>query len=208
MCRKTWSPIAPGLSIKCFLKDWTSNGTELSFQFSHSVMSDTLRSNGLQHARPPSPTAGVYSNSCPSSQWCYPRIAISSSVVPFSPRLQSFPASGSFLMSWLFISGGQSIGVSASVSVLPMNIQDWFPLGLTGLILRVHRTFKSFLQHQSSKASILQRSAFFMVQLSHPYMITGKTVVLPRWTFVGKVTSLLFNMLSLSLLFFQGANIF
>ena len=87
----------------------------------------TLRPHGLQHARPPypSPTPGVYSNSCPLSRWCHP--TISSSAVPFSPRLQSFPASGSFPMSWFFKSGGQSIGISASTSVLPMNIQGWFP---------------------------------------------------------------------------------
>ena len=90
--------------------------------------------HGLQHARLPcpSPTPGVCSNSCPSSQWCHP--TISSSVIPFSSYLQSFPASGSFPLSQFFASGGQSIGVSASASVLPMNIQDWFPLGLTGLI--------------------------------------------------------------------------
>ena len=96
-------------------------------------MSDSLRSHGLQHARPPcpSPTPGVYSNSCPLSQWSNP--TISSSVIPFS-CLQSFPASGYFLMSQLFTSRGRSIGVSASASGLPMNIQGWFPLGLTGLI--------------------------------------------------------------------------
>ena len=105
-----------------------------SVQFSHSVVSDSLRPHGLQHARLPcpSPTPRVYSNSCPSSQWCYP--TISSSVVPFSTCLQSFPASGSFPMSQFFASSGQSIGLSASASVLPMNIQDWFPLGLTGWI--------------------------------------------------------------------------
>ena len=104
------------------------------FQFSYSVVSDSLRPCGLQHARPPCPssTPGVYSNSCPLSQWCHP--AISSSGVPFSSSLQSFPASGSFQMSQLFASGGQSIGLSASASVLPMNIQDWFPLGWTGWI--------------------------------------------------------------------------
>ena len=105
-----------------------------SVQFSHSVMSDSLRPHGLQHARPPcpSPTPGVYSNSWPLSWWCHPTISFS--VVPFSSRLQSFPASGSFQMSQLFTSGGKSIGVSASASVLPMNIQDWFPLGWTGWI--------------------------------------------------------------------------
>ena len=97
-------------------------------------MSDSLRPHGLQHDRPPypSPTPRVYSNSCPSSGWYHP--TISSSIIPFSSRLQSFPASGSFQMSQLFASGGQSIGVSATASVLPMNIQDSFPLGLTDLI--------------------------------------------------------------------------
>ena len=100
-------------------------------QFSHSVVSDSLRPHGLQHARPPhpSPTPGVYSNSCPLSRWCHP--TISSCVIPFS-HLQSFAASGSFQMNQFFASGGQSIGVSASALVLPMRIQDWFPLGWTG----------------------------------------------------------------------------
>ena len=103
-----------------------------SVQFSCSVMSDSLWSHGLQHARPPcpSPAPGVYSNSCPLSRWCH--ATTSSSVVPFSSRLQSFPASGSFPVSQFFTSGGQSIGVSVSASFLPMNIQDWFPLGWTG----------------------------------------------------------------------------
>ena len=96
-------------------------------------------------------------------------------------------------MSQFSASGGQSIGASASASVLPMNIQDWFPLGWTGLI---SLQSKSLLQHHSSKASILQRSAFFTVQLSPPYMTTGKTKALTRWTLVGKIMSLLFNMLS------------
>ena len=105
-----------------------------SVQFSRSVMSDSLWPHGLQHTRPPSPspTPRAYSNSCPSSQWCHP--TISSFVVPFSPCPKSFPVSGSFPMSQFFASGGQSIGASASASVLPMNIQDWFPLGWTGLI--------------------------------------------------------------------------
>ena len=106
--------------------------TVCSVQFSRSVMSDSLQPHGLQHARPPcsSPTPRAYSNSCPSSQWCHP--AISSSVVPFSSCLQSCLASGSFPKSQFFASGGQSIGASTSASVLPMNIQDWFPLGWTG----------------------------------------------------------------------------
>ena len=103
-------------------------------KFSHSVMSDSLRPHGLQHTRPPclSPTPGGYLNSCPLNQWCHP--TISSSVIPIFKRLQSFPASGSFPMSQLFASGGQSIGVSAWTSVLPMNIQDWSPLGWTDWI--------------------------------------------------------------------------
>ena len=168
-----------------------------SVQFSCSVMSNTLWPHGLQHARLscPSPAPGDYSNSCPSSWWCHP--TISSSVIPFSSCLQSFPASVSFPTSWFFASGGQSIGVSASVSVLPMNIQDWFPLGFHWLdLLAVQGTLKSLLQHHSSKASILQCSAFFIVQLLYPYTTTRKTIVLTRQTFVGKVMSLLFNTLS------------
>ena len=110
---------------------------------------------------------------------------ISSSVVPFSSCLQSFPASGSFPMSQLFPSGGQSIEASASASVLPKNIQDWIPLGLTGLISLQSKGLKSLVQHHSSKTYILQHSAFFMVQLSHSYMTTGKTTALTTWTFVG-----------------------
>ena len=105
-----------------------------SVQFSHSVVSDCFRPHGRQHTRPPcpSPTPGACSNSCPLSWWCHP--TISSSILPFSSCLQSFTASGSFLMSQLFTSGDQNIGVSASASVLPMNIQEWFPLGLVGWV--------------------------------------------------------------------------
>ena len=105
-----------------------------SVQFSHSVVSDSLRPHELQHARPPcpSPTPGVYPNSCPLSRWCHP--TISSSVIPSSFCPQSFPAAGSFQMSQLFAWGGQSNRVSASASVLPVNIQDWSPLGMTGWI--------------------------------------------------------------------------
>ena len=120
-------------------------------------MSDSLWTHGLHYTRLPcpSPTPGACSNSCLSSQWYHPKI--SSSVIPFSSCLQSCPASGSFPMSRLFASGGQSIGLSASASVLPIKIQDWFPLGLTDL-LAVQGTLKSLLQHHSSKASILQCS--------------------------------------------------
>ena len=115
---------------------WRKNTTLLhcSVQFSHSVVSDSLRPHSLQHARLPCPSSipRACSNSCPLSQWCHPTIL--SSVIPFSSRLQSFPASGSFPMCQLFTSGGQSIGVSASASVFPVNTQDWFPLGWTGWI--------------------------------------------------------------------------
>ena len=99
-------------------------------------------------------------------------------------------------MSQLFTSGSQSIGVSASSSVLPMNIQDWSPLGWTGWISLQSKGLSNLLQHHSSKALILRRSAFFIVQLSHPYITTGKTIALTIWTFVDKVMSLLFNMLT------------
>jgi len=151
-------------------------------------MADSLRPPGLQHARLPcaSSTPGPCSNSSPLSRWCHP--TISSSVIPFSSYLRSFPASRSFPMSQFFTSGGQSIGVSASASVLPMNIQALFPLGLTDL-LAVQGTLKSLIQHHSSKASVLWSSAFLLVQLSHLYMTTGKIIALTRWTFVGKVMS-------------------
>ena len=126
--------------------------------------------------------------------WCHP--TISSSVIPFSSHLQSFPGSGSFPMSQFFTSGGPSIGVSASTSVLPMNIQDWFPLGWTGWISFLSKGLKNLLQHHSSKASILWCSAFFIVQLSHRHITTGKTIALTRRTFAGQGMSLLFNMLS------------
>ena len=142
-----------------------------SGQFSCTVMYDSLQRRGLHHARLPcpSPTPRACSNSCPSSQWSHP--TISSSVVPFSSCLQSFPASGSFPMSQFFTSGGQNIGVSASAWVLPKNIQDWFPLGLTGFISLQSKGFsvqesKILLWHHSWKSSVLQHSAFFMVQLS------------------------------------------
>ena len=124
-------------------------------------MSDSLQPHGLQHARPPcpSPTPGAYSNSCLSHQWCHP--TISSSVVPFSSRLQSFPASGSFPMSLFFASGGQSIGVSASALVLPTNIQDWFPLGWTGWIS---------LQSRDSRQIPI-----------HPYVVLREP---PSWWFI------------------------
>ena len=137
---------------------------------------------------------GVHPNPCPLSRWYHP--TISSSVIPFASCPQSFPASGSCQMSQFFALGGQNTGFSFSIS--PSNEHpglisfrmDWLDL------LAVQGTLKRLLQHHSSKASILWRSAFFTVQLSHPYMTTGKIIALTRWTFVGKVMSLLFNMLS------------
>ena len=161
-------------------------------------MSDSLRPHGLQRTRLLclSPTPGARSNLHPLRQWCHP--TISSSVVPFCSRLQSFPASGSFPMSRFFASSGQSVGVSASASPLPMNI------GLIGLIFQLEN-WTDFLKDwlvwspccprdsqessptPQSWASNLWRSAFFIVQLSHPYMTTGKTTALTRRTFVSKV---------------------
>ena len=162
--------------------------------FSCSVVSDSLQPRELQHPGPPcpSPAPGVYPNSCLLSRWCHP--TISSSVIPFSSCSQSFPASGPFPMSQLLASGGQSIGVSALASVLPMNTQDWSPLVWTGWISLQSKGLKSLFQQHSSKASIFWCSAFLIVQLSHPYMTTGKTTVLTRQTFVDKVMSLLFDI--------------
>ena len=150
-------------------------------------MSNSSQAHGLQYSRLPCPSITPEAYSSPSSQWCHP--TISSSVLPFSSCPQSSPASGSSPMSQLFTSGGQSIGVSASTSVLPMNIQDWFPLGWTGWISLQSKGLSSLLQYHNSKASFLWFSAFFIVQLSHPYMTTGKTIPLTRWTFVSKVMS-------------------
>ena len=150
--------------------------------------------HGLQHSRVPCPSLfpGVCLNSCPSSQWCHPNT--SSSVFPFCSCLQCFPVSGSFVMSYLFAWGGQSVG-SFSFSMSPSNEysglisfrMDWFDLS------SVQGTFKSLLKHHSA---IIWCSAFLMVQLSHPYMTNDKIVALTIWTFVGKVMSLLFNTLS------------
>ena len=160
----------------------------ISFQLSRSVMSDSLQLHGLQHTRLPCPssTPRAYSNSCPLSQWCHP--SISSSVAPFYSCLQSFPASGSFPMSQFFASGGQSIGASFSFSIRPSSEysglissrMDWLAL------LAVQGPLKSLFQHHSSKVSILRHSAFFIVQLSHPYMTTGKTIALTICNFVAK----------------------
>ena len=161
----TWALVGKPLSPNCWTaREFPTSGIFqrdlISVQFSYSVMSNSLRPHEPQHARPPcpSPTPRFYSNSYPLSQWCQP--TISSSVIPFSSCLQSFPASGSFQMSQLFESGDQSIGVSASASVLPVNIQDWCPLGWTGWISLQCRGLSRVCQHHSSKHQ------FFGTQLS------------------------------------------
>ena len=166
-----------------------------SVHFSPSVVSDSLWPHRLQHTCLPCPfpTPTACSNSCASGRWGHP--TISSSVIPFSSCLQSFPASGSFPMSWFFASSGQSIGGSTSASVLPMNTQDSSPLGWTGWISLQFKGLSRVFSNHSSRASVLWCSAFFIVQLSHPYMTTGKTIALTRWNFVRKVMSLLFNKL-------------
>ena len=160
-------------------------------------MSNSLWSHGLQHSRLPclSPTPRVYSNSCSLSWWCHP--TISSSVVFFSFHLQSFPALGVFSNVSIFLIRWPNYW-SFSFSISPSNEYS----GLISFridrlaLLAVQGALKSLLQHHSSKASFLQHSAFFMIQLFHPYMTTGKTIALTRWTLIGKVMSLLFNMLS------------
>ena len=156
-------------------------------------MPDSLWLNGLQHARLPcpSPTPRAYSNSCPLHWWCHP--TISSSVVPFSFHLHSFPASGSFPLRQFFTSGGQSTGVSASASALPMNIQDLFPLGLTGWVALLSKGLSRVFS-----STTVQKHQFFSAQLSlwsnshiHTRLLE-KTIALTRHIFVGKVMSLLF----------------
>ena len=172
---------------------------QLLLVFSHSVVSDSWQPHGLQHDKLACPLLSprVCSNSCPLSRWCHP--TISSSVIHVSSCPQSFPASGAFLMSQHFTSGGQSIGASASESVLPMSIQGWFPLGLTGLISLLSKGLSRVFPNTTVGVwhqTILWCSALMMVQLSHLYMTTGKTIAFTILTFVGKVASLLFNMLS------------
>ena len=155
-------------------------------------MSSSLQPHGL-HC--PSPTPRACSNSCPLSWWCHPTISFS--VIPFSSCSQFFPASGSFSRSQFFASGGQSIGASASALALQMTIQGWFPLGLSGLISLLSKGLSRVFSNTT-----VQKHQFFGAQLSsqsnshNSYMTTGKTIALTRWTFVGKVISLLFNMLS------------
>ena len=170
-------------------------GSSSSVQFSRSVVSDSLQPYGLQHTRPPCPssTPRVYSNSCPLSWWCHP--TISSSVVPFSSRLQSririFSNESVLCIRWpKYWSFSFSISPFNEYSGLISFRIDWLDL------LAVQGTLKSLLQYHSSKTSILWQAAFFIVQLSHPYMTTGKTIALTRRIFVGKAMSLLFKMLS------------
>ena len=183
-----------------YCQGWRENILVLQFSsFAQPYL--TLWPYGLQHTRPPWCAAWVYPNSCPLSQWCH--LTISYSVLPFSSYLQSFPALGSFPMSlcirWpKYWSVSFSISPSNEYSGLISFRIDWLDLSA------VQGTLKSLLQHRSSKALILQHSAFL-----HPCVTTGKTIALTRWTFVSKVMSLLFNMLSrLVIVFFQGANIF
>ena len=155
-------------------------------------MSDSLWPHELQHARPPcpSPIPGVYPNSCSLSQWCHP--TFSSSVIPFSSCPQSFPASGSFQMHQLFTLGGQSIGVSASTSVLPVNTQDWSSLGWTGWISLQSKGLSRVFSN-SSKTSVLPCSAFFIVHHSHarvqPQWIQGNS----KWGWSQCLRKELFN---------------
>ena len=157
---KTWKQSKCPSTEKWIKNMWYINTVEYSVQFSCSVVSDSLRPHESQHTRPPYPPPAprVYPNSCPSSRWCHP--AISSSVVPFSSCPQSLPASGSFPMSQLFAWGDQSIGVSASASVLSMNTQDWSPLGWTGWISLQSRGLSRVFSNTT-----VQKHQFFDAQL-------------------------------------------
>ena len=175
--------------------------------FSCTVVSNSLWPHGLQHARLscPSPSPGACLNSCPSSWWCHPTILFS--VIPFSSCLQLFPGSGSFPMSQFFASGVQSIGASASASLFPTNIQGWLPLGLTGLISLLSKGFSRVFPNTTVwRYQFFGIQLFFIVQLLHLYMTPGKTIALTRWTFVGKVMSLLFNTLSRLVIAFPPRN--
>ena len=174
--------------------------------FSCSVVSDSLQPHELQHTRLPSPSLSprACSNSCPLSRLCHP--TISASVVSFSSCLQFFPATGGLFQQISLHIRCPSIRTSASASVLPMNIQGWFPLGLTDLISLQSKGLSRVFS--STAVQRLWHSAYFIVQLSHPYMTSGKTIALTIWTFVGKVMSFfLICCLDLSLLFSQGASV-
>ena len=179
-----------------------------SVQFSHLVMSDSLRPREPQHARPPcpSPTPRVYPNSCPSSWWSiqpsHP-LPSPSPPAPLFPSTRVFSNESALHIRWpKYWSFSFNISPSNEHPVLISFRMDWLDL------LAVQGTLKSLLQHHSSKASILRHSAFFTVQLSHPYVTTGKTIALTRQNFVGKLMSLLFNMLSRFVVNFQGTSVF
>ena len=199
------SPIFQSLFV---LKVTLVNILLQSFQWNHSkvasdqfssvacsIVSNSLWLHEAQHTRPPcpSPSPAGHTNPCPLSRWCHP--TISSSVVPFSSWPQSFPPSG-FFQSHFFESGGQSIGVSASASVLPMNIQDWSPLGWTGWISLQFKGLSGVFSNSTVQIINSSVLSFHYSPISHPYMTTVKTIALTRWTFDDKVKSLLFNMLS------------
>ena len=180
--------------VFCLLIRPQPHATDWKFQFSCSVVSNSLQPHELQHTRLPcpSPTPGAHSNSCPSSQWCHP--TISSSNVSFSSCLKSFQASGSFHMTQFFASGGQSFGYPSNI--LPLDIQDWISFnGLVGSPCSPSNSQESSPtpQFKSINFSVL---SFLLVQLSYPHVTTGKTIALDRHTFIGKVMFLLFNMLS------------
>ena len=208
MCSPSWTPSHslphtiplghPSARARAFFHTRISISFYISsVQFSRSVVSGSFWLHEMQHARPPcpSPAPGVHLNSCPSSRWCHP--AISSSVIPFSscppipPSIRVFSNESTLHMRWpKYWSFSFSVSSSKEIPGLISFKMDWWNL------LAVQGTLKSLFQHHSSKASILWHSAFFTVQLSHPYMTNGKTIVLIRQTFVDKVISLLFNMLS------------
>ena len=190
MSKVVFVVLLKGLRLRLFLTKFSS------VQFSRSVMSNSLRPREPLHARPPcpSPAPRVHPNPCPLSRWCHP--TISSSAVPFSSCLQSFPASGSFQMSQLFISGGQSAGASAPASVLSMNIQDWFPLGWPCWISLQSKGLSRVFSNTTVQKYQFFGAQLFFLSSSHPYMTMGKTIALTRQNFVDKVMYLLFNMLS------------
>ena len=182
----------------------------LSVYFSHSVVSDSLQPHESQHARPPcpSPTPGIHSNSCSSSQWCYPAIHLILChplllLPPIPPSIRVFSNESTLCMRWpKYWSFSFSISPSKEHPGLISFRMDWLDF------LAVQGALKNLLQHHSSKASILRCSVFFTVQLSHPYMTTGKTIALTRRTFVGKVMSLLLNMSSRLVITFLPRSVF
>ena len=183
-------------SIRINGKIWSDRHTISSVQFSHSIMSDSLRPHELQHARPPCPfpTPAVHSDSRPLSRWCHPAVSSYHPLLllpPVPPSIRDFSNESTLRMRWpKYWSFSFSIIPSKEHPRLTAFRMDWLDL------LAAQGTLKSLLQHHNSKASILRCSAFYIVQLSHPYMTTGKTIALTRQAFFGKVISLLFNMLS------------